>query len=113
MRPALASSSRTTIAFVAFDSAFSRLGWRIVTALDASMRGSVPGAALALLRLGRGGLDVEARQAPVERLGEGPVGVAGEQHQAGDEDAADDQGVEQDRRRERHAEQLDHAEAAQ
>src|SRR4029079_16066587 len=99
-RPALAMSSRTTIALVAFDSAFSRLGWRIVTALDASMCGSVPGAALALLRLRRGGLDVELGDAPVERAREGPVGVAGEQHEAGDQDAADDEGVEEDGRRE-------------
>src|SRR4051812_40962702 len=99
--PALASSSSTTIAFVAFDSAFSRLGWRIETALDASMCGSVPGLELRLLRLRRGGLDVDVRQPAVERLGERPVGIAGQQHQGRDEDAADDEGVEQDRRRER------------
>ena len=43
-KPALASRSSTTIAFVALDSAFSRFGWRIVTP-DASMCGSVPGPA--------------------------------------------------------------------
>src|SRR5689334_23294112 len=40
--PALASSSITTAAFVALDSAFSRLGWRIAAYVAPPMCGNVP-----------------------------------------------------------------------
>src|SRR5690348_16287329 len=110
---ALASRRSTTIAFVAFDSAFSRLGWRIVTLDDASIVRKRTRLGPALRRLSVGRLDVEARQPAVEHAREPPVGLAGQQHEAGDENAAHDDGVEQHGGRERDAEQLDHPEAAE
>src|SRR4051795_12252245 len=111
-RPALAMSSNTTTAFVAFDSAFSRLGCRICTP-DPSIVRKGTRTGLALLRLGLGGLDVEPRQAAVEHPRQCPVGLAEQQHQPWNEDAAHDHRIEQDRRGERDAEQLDYAEAAE
>src|ERR1041385_5850522 len=92
---ALASRSSTTIALVAFDSAFSRLGWRIVTWDDASIVRKRTRLGLGLRRLRLGRFDVETWQAAVERARECPVGLTHQQHQARDEDAADDDGVEQ------------------